>query len=117
VGLERGPLSLTSTIEELLGRKSKGSGQEIREYCRRDPSCWPHGTIYPQKLAPTSPTSGGCSVGIIGLRTQATEFGSCSKVLCYVIILTLLQGMSLRFIYRQFPRYNYNRPSDTQNPR
>jgi hypothetical protein len=27
---ERGPLSLASTIEELLGRKSSGSGLEIR---------------------------------------------------------------------------------------
>jgi hypothetical protein len=27
-----------STIEELLGRKSSGSGLEIREYGRRDPS-------------------------------------------------------------------------------
>jgi hypothetical protein len=38
VGLERGPLSLVSTIEELLGRKSRGSGLESREYCSRDPS-------------------------------------------------------------------------------
>jgi hypothetical protein len=38
VGLERGPLSLVSTIEELLGRKSSGSGLERREYSRRDPS-------------------------------------------------------------------------------
>jgi hypothetical protein len=38
VGLERGPLSLVSTIEELLGRKSSGCGLEIREYGRRDPS-------------------------------------------------------------------------------
>jgi hypothetical protein len=36
VGLERGPLSLVSTIEELPGRKSKGSGLENREYGRRD---------------------------------------------------------------------------------
>jgi hypothetical protein len=50
VGLERGPLSLVSTIEELLGRKSSGSGLEIREYCRRDPSRWPRGTLYPQKV-------------------------------------------------------------------
>jgi hypothetical protein len=35
VGLERGPLSLVSTIEELLGRKSSGSGLENREYGRR----------------------------------------------------------------------------------
>jgi hypothetical protein len=38
VGLELGPLSLVSTIEELLGRKSSGSGLEGREYGRRDPS-------------------------------------------------------------------------------
>jgi hypothetical protein len=30
VGLERGPLSLVSTIKELLGRKSSGSGLENR---------------------------------------------------------------------------------------
>jgi hypothetical protein len=38
VGPERGPLSLVSTTEELLERKSSGSGLEIREYGRRDPS-------------------------------------------------------------------------------
>jgi hypothetical protein len=37
VGLERGPLKLVSTTEELLGRKCSGSGLEIREYGRRDP--------------------------------------------------------------------------------
>jgi hypothetical protein len=36
--LEWGPLRLLSSIEELLGRKSSGSGLEIREYGRRDPS-------------------------------------------------------------------------------
>jgi hypothetical protein len=38
VGLERGSLSLVSTIEELLGRNSSGYGLEIRKYGRRDPS-------------------------------------------------------------------------------
>jgi hypothetical protein len=38
VDLERGSLSLVSTIEELLERKSSGSGLEIREYGHRDPS-------------------------------------------------------------------------------
>jgi hypothetical protein len=38
VGLEQGPLSLVSIIEELLERKSSGSGLEIREYGLRDPS-------------------------------------------------------------------------------
>jgi hypothetical protein len=50
VGLEQGPLSLVSTIQELLGRKSSGSGIEIREYGRRDPSRRPRATLYPQKL-------------------------------------------------------------------
>jgi hypothetical protein len=39
-----------------------------------DPSRWPRGTIYPQKLALTSPTSGGRSVGIVRSRTQTIEF-------------------------------------------
>jgi hypothetical protein len=38
VGLERGPLSLMNTIEELLERKSSGSGLESREYGRRNSS-------------------------------------------------------------------------------
>jgi hypothetical protein len=74
VGLERGPLSLVSAIEELLERKSSGSGLENREYGHRDPSRWPRGIHYPQKLAITSPTSGGRSVGIVRSRTQTMEF-------------------------------------------
>jgi hypothetical protein len=50
VSLERGPLSLESTTEELLDRKSSGSGLENREYGRRDPSRWPRGTFYPAKV-------------------------------------------------------------------
>jgi hypothetical protein len=74
VGLERGPLSLVSTIEELLERKSNGSGIESREYGRRDPSRRPRGILYPQKLEITSPTSGGRAMGTVRSRTQATEF-------------------------------------------
>jgi hypothetical protein len=55
VGLERGALSLVSTTEERLERKSSGSGLEIREYGLRDPSRLPRGTFYKQKLALTSP--------------------------------------------------------------
>ena len=37
--------------------------------------CADHVTpLYPQKLALTSPTGGGRSVGIVRLRTKATEF-------------------------------------------
>jgi hypothetical protein len=39
-----------STTEELLERKSRGYGLESREYCRRDSSRWPRGTLYPQKV-------------------------------------------------------------------
>jgi hypothetical protein len=74
VVLERGPLSLVSTTKELLERKNSVSDLESREYGCRDLSRWPHGTLYPQKLAITSPTSGGRSVGIVRSRTQATEF-------------------------------------------
>jgi hypothetical protein len=48
LGLERDPFSLVSTIEELLEGKGSGSGLESREYGLRDPSRWPHDTLYPQ---------------------------------------------------------------------
>jgi hypothetical protein len=74
MGLERGPLSLVSTIEELLGRNSSGSGLENREYGRGDPLGWSRDTLYRQKFALTLPTCGGRSVGIVCLRTKTTEF-------------------------------------------
>jgi hypothetical protein len=45
----------------------------IREYGHGDPLHWPCDTLYPQRLALTSPTSGGHSVGIVRSRTKATE--------------------------------------------
>jgi hypothetical protein len=36
MGLERGPLSLVSKADELLGRKSSSSGLEIREHSHRE---------------------------------------------------------------------------------
>jgi hypothetical protein len=74
MGLERGPLSLVSTIEKLLRKNSSGSGLENQEYGRRDPLRWSRDTLYPQKLAPTSLASGGRSVGMFCLRAKATEF-------------------------------------------
>jgi hypothetical protein len=50
------------------------SSLENREYGCRDPSRWTRGTLYPQKLALISPTSGGRSVGIVLSRTQTREF-------------------------------------------
>jgi hypothetical protein len=73
VGLERGPL--VSTIEELLGRKSSGSGLDSRDYGRRGSAALTtrHPSIR-KKLALISPTSGCRSVGIVRSRTQTTEF-------------------------------------------
>jgi hypothetical protein len=64
------PLSLVSVIEELLGRKGSGSGLENWEYGYRDPTRWPRGTLYPEKLSLTSPVP----VGIVRWKTQTTEF-------------------------------------------
>jgi hypothetical protein len=74
VGLERGPLSLVRTTEEVLGRKRSGSGLDRRDYCRENPLCPLHDTLCPQKLTLTSPTSGGRSVGIVRSQSQAMEF-------------------------------------------
>jgi hypothetical protein len=48
VGLERGPLSLVSIIEELYEWKSNGFGQENRINGRGDSLRWPRDTFYPQ---------------------------------------------------------------------
>jgi hypothetical protein len=74
MGLERGPLSLVSTTEELFNRKvaapvkkTENTAVGIRHADHAAP-------FYPQKLAITSPTSGGRSVGIVRSRTQTMEF-------------------------------------------
>jgi hypothetical protein len=74
VSLERGPLSLVSAIEELLGRNSRGSGLENREYGCGNQLRWPCDTLYQQKLALTSPICGSRLVGIVRLRTKTSEF-------------------------------------------
>jgi hypothetical protein len=81
VGLEQGPLSLVSITEELLEWKRSGSSLENREYGHGDPLHWPRDTLYPQKLALTSPTSGGRSVSIVRLQAKATEFVLCAILL------------------------------------
>jgi hypothetical protein len=73
-GLERGPLSLVSTTEELLDRKvaapvykTENTAMGIGRADHVTPSIR-------KKLAITSPTSDGRSVGIVRSRTQTTEF-------------------------------------------
>jgi hypothetical protein len=74
VGLERGPLSLVSTNEEVLGRNSSGSSLESRQYGYRDLLRWQRDNLYMQKLALTLPTGSGHSVGIVRSRTNVMEF-------------------------------------------
>jgi hypothetical protein len=50
VGLERGPLSLVSTIEELLERKCSGSGLANWDYSCRDLPRWPCDTPLSAKV-------------------------------------------------------------------
>jgi hypothetical protein len=56
-GSGTGPISLMSTTEELLERENSGSGLEIRDYGRGGSAALT--TRHPQKLALSSPTSGG----------------------------------------------------------
>jgi hypothetical protein len=74
VGQERDPLSLMSTNEELFGRKNSGYGLENRNYDCRVPQSWPRNIpSNRKKLALTSPTTGGRSIGIVRSPTKATE--------------------------------------------
>jgi hypothetical protein len=61
-------------VQQVLTTMGTVSSLENLDYGRRDLSRWPRGTLYPQKLAITSLTSGGRSVGIVRSRTQTTEF-------------------------------------------
>jgi len=54
--------------------------------------CADHVTpLYPQKLALTLPTGGGRSVGIVRMRTKATEFVRCVivRICCLTLIKTV----------------------------
>jgi hypothetical protein len=64
----------TSLSHNYLNGKVPAPGLENREYGRGDPLRWPRDTLYPQKLALTSPTGGARSVGTVRLQTKATEF-------------------------------------------
>jgi hypothetical protein len=90
VGLARSPLSLVSTIEEVLVRRSCRSGLEIREFGCRDHSRWRRETVCPQKMALTSPANGDLSVSTFCLRTKATKF-NCSFIQYILYTLTLSQ--------------------------
>jgi hypothetical protein len=81
VGLERDPLSHANTTEELLERKSSGSGLEIRDYGSRDP---PRDIPL---LAKVGANFADLSVSIVPSLTKATEF------FCFVFVCTLVSDI------------------------
>ena len=87
-----------------MNEKSSGSRSGKQRLMAVGARCADHGTpLYPQKLALTSPTGGGRSVGIVRVRTKATEFSF--NILCFFplqnavcfIILTYLVPVLFTF--------------------
>jgi hypothetical protein len=74
VGLERGPLSLVSTTEDLLDRKVAAPAYKIENTVVRIRHADHVAPSIRKKLTITSPPSGGRSVGIVRSRTQTMEF-------------------------------------------
>jgi hypothetical protein len=81
--------------------KKCGSGQENRINDRGDPLRWPRDTFYPQKLALTSPTSGGLSVGIVRLRTKG------HGVYFFFLVYGLNDEVSIHGKRRDFSRQHH----------
>jgi hypothetical protein len=81
VGLERGPLSLVTTTEELLDRKVAAPVYKTENTAVGTRHADHVAPFIRKKLAITSPTSGGRSVGIVRSRTQTMEFSFFSEYL------------------------------------
>jgi hypothetical protein len=62
---------IISIISRDINRENRVYKTEING--RGGPLRWPRDTLYPQKFALTSPTSGDRSVGIVRSRSKATE--------------------------------------------
>jgi hypothetical protein len=54
-------------------------------------------TVYSQKLALASPTSGSCSVGTVCSQTQAT------KLSFFFVCFSLVHSLGLKFLFHVYP--------------
>ena len=71
-------------MRSYLNEKSSGSRSRKQRLMAVGTRCADHVTpLYPQKLALTSPTGGDRSVGIVRVRTKATEFNFSASSLFY----------------------------------
>jgi hypothetical protein len=78
------------SIEELLESKKSRLRSRKQRLTAVGIRCADHVTpLYPQKLALTSPTGGGRSVGIVRSRTKAMKF-SCSMVKTRCVVNTIM---------------------------
>ena len=90
-----------------MNEKSSGSRSRKQRLTAVGTRCADHVTpFYPQKSALTSPTGGGRSVGIVRVRTKATEFslvhvcGACVCV-CHIYSQSFsasISPVSLKFL-------------------
>ena len=81
-----------------MNEKSSGSRSIKQRLTALGTRCADHVTpLYPQELALTSPTGGGRSIGIVRVRTKATEF---SLVLVYrwSVVSAILNSVFILFM-------------------
>jgi hypothetical protein len=79
-----------------LEEKNSGFGLENREYGRRDP-----GSLYPQNLSLTSPTSEGRLIGTVSSRAQTTDFLSAyESILCRfcLVVFSLRRADARKYV-------------------